>query len=459
MRVDNLLDQQAFRFQGTSQISTAIRRLQRHLTMKLLVTGATGYIGQPFVSLAAAKGHTIVCASRRPGPKTHEWIAYDLRDRAPAFPPDVDAVIHLAADTSGSGMLAPEEEIAAARRLIEYTQRASAKLIFISSQTSGSEANTAYGRTKWLIEQDVLATSGTVVRPGQVYGGAERGLFGVLCKLVRQVPLLPILLPAPLVQPIHVDDLAAAILTIAEQPQKHEQVICLGAAQPISFGRFLRSIAADRLRKVRLPVPVPVVLLKLMGLLLGPTLSARLGLSRIFSLTSLPPLDSARSLQELNIEVRPLAQGMHRSGDGRRRLLLQEGAILLSYLLKQAPSAAMTRRYVRALEHTDQARAITQSQLLVRWPILMTLLDTPRNLATDDGRELAQRLLVALSIAEASPLGAKAFLGNMDARSPFGLLFMMGMTTLKELLWRMLGLICNPVIRPLFFKAGGKREA
>jgi len=37
---------------------------------------------------------------------------------------------------------------------------------------------------------------------------SKRGLFGTLVKVVRRLPLLPTFLPAPKIQPIHVDDLA-----------------------------------------------------------------------------------------------------------------------------------------------------------------------------------------------------------------------------------------------------------
>ncbi len=186
----------------------------------------------------------------------------------------------------------------------------------------------------------MLAAGGSVIRPGQVYGGPERGLFGLLSGLVRRSPFIPILMPAPGVQPIHVDDLAASILAVVERDDLHAEILNLGAVQPIAFGRFLMSIAAHRVRAARLPVPLPVALLRLLRLSLGQSLSAKLGLERIFSLIHLPPMDSERSLQKLGIRLRPLAHGMHRSGHGQRRGLLQEATVLLHYLLKRPPQKA-----------------------------------------------------------------------------------------------------------------------
>lgn len=75
---------------------------------------------------------------------------------------------------------------------------------------------------------------------------------------MRRVPAIPALLPAPLIQPIHVDDLAAAILTAADNNDIRGETLSLGMIQPISFGAFLESIATDKLHKLRLPVPLPV---------------------------------------------------------------------------------------------------------------------------------------------------------------------------------------------------------
>src|SRR5207253_5591461 len=120
------------------------------------------------------------------------------------------------------------------------------------------------------------------------------------------------------------------------------------------FGRFLMSIADNRINAVRLPVPFPVAPIKLLGLLLGQSLCVKLGLDRIFSLINLPHMDTEISLRRLGIELRPLASGMHRSGRGHRRQLLQEGIVLLSYLLKSPPEQSLVRRYANALERTGR---------------------------------------------------------------------------------------------------------
>ncbi len=429
------------------------------MTMKLLITGATGYIGQRLSVLAAASGHEVVCATRQPCPATYTWLPYDLRGPAPEFPAGTQVLIHLAADTSTSADADADDEIKAAQALIRCAQQGSARFIFISSQTAEATAPGVYGRTKWRIEQHVLAAGGSVIRPGQVYGGPERGLFGLLSGLVRRSPFIPILMPAPGVQPIHVDDLAASILAVVERDDLHAEILNLGAVQPIAFGRFLMSIAAHRVRAARLPVPLPVALLRLLRLSLGQSLSAKLGLERIFSLIHLPPMDSERSLQKLGIRLRPLAHGMHRSGHGQRRGLLQEATVLLHYLLKRPPQKSLVSRYARALERAGKTRSIIHSRLLMRWPIFLALLDNPGVLHKPDGQELAWRLQIALGIAEASPQGAQVFLGTQQPRSLIATLVALGLTSVKALAWKIAALLGRPFARQLLLGSEAHREA
>lgn len=428
------------------------------MSVKLLITGATGYIGRELVAQARREGSQIICATRTACPPEYTWLAYDLHGPAPDFPADVDAVIHLAADTSKSIDSSLEYEIEAARSLLDKTLKANARFIFISSQTASPTAPSAYGQIKWRIEQEVLKSSGIVIRPGQVYGGPERGLFGLLVNLVRRVPVIPVFLPTAWVQPIHVEDLTSAILSIANRDDIQGEIISLGAIQPIPFTRFLKSIAADRLNKFRLPLPLPTGLIKLLGWLLGRSLSERFGLDRVLSLIKLPSLQCEESLQRTHLVLRPLAQGMHGGGHNKRRHLLREGTTLLSYLLKTAPKPSLVRRYVYALERAGKRERLFCSSLIARWPILLGLLDNPANLRHPQNQELALRLQYAIQIAEASPQGARVFLDPQQQGGALRALSALAITAFKELVWRLFAMLCKPFARQLFMGSESRRE-
>ena len=184
--------------------------------MKVAITGATGYIGARLAGLLQKQGCNVVALSRqRPLYTVSGWFHYDIQSTTNILPSDVDAIIHLAANTTGLSRN-DEQEVCAAVDLLNHSNQCSAVFIFVSSQSAAEHAPTSYGRIKWAIEQKVLAKREIVVRPGQVYGGELGGLYGRMAGFVKQMPLLPAFVPSPKIQPVHVDDLTIAIQRLLE---------------------------------------------------------------------------------------------------------------------------------------------------------------------------------------------------------------------------------------------------
>jgi len=417
--------------------------------MKIAVTGVTGYIGICFAKWAISEGHEIVALSRRrPELVVCDWIPYELSSKQPlALPIDTDAVLHLAMSKSPIDQQDGAQEVLAAELLIEAAKKASAKFIFVSSQTARPDAPTAYGRIKWRIEQDVLSAGGWVVRPGQVYGGMFRGLFGELVKLVQRLPVLPAFMPAPKVQPIHVDDLAAGLLRIAECADIRPGVLCLASPEPVSFTAFLHTIARSRLRLRRCFLPVPALIISTGIRLLGEPFRTRMGLERLRSLFDLPVMNTASDLQRLGLQLRPLPSGMHPAGSARRRHLLVEGHALLSYVLRAQPGNAMLGRYVRAIEKLRGGGILVLPKSFVWWSALLALIDRGNCTETTWGKEFRWRLDAATVLAEASPLGARLFLGMGKHYGFMGSLFGMARAIAFEASWRVLSMLFIPITR------------
>lgn len=372
--------------------------------MKIVVTGATGYIGQRLIRAARLAGHEVLALSRRQMLQSGvTWQPFDLADvTSLSLPHDVDAVFHLAAETQHAHG-AEQIERAAAQRLIDAASAVGAGLVFVSSQTARADAPTGYGMIKWQIERATLAAGGWVVRAGQVYGGPERGLFGVLCALVRRIPVIPAFIPAPVVQPVHVDDLAKALLACLKVAPS--SVLCVASPECISFTSFLQTIAWERTGR-RLPsIPVPRLLIRATAMVLGPGLSGKLGLDRLGSLFALQRMETAADLQKLSLTLRPLS-----TGRGRRELF-REGSALLAYVLRMQPQGALVRRYVMAIETLRTGQALRMPEVVRRVPALLALLDGAGGVDAAFQDELTWRLNAALMLAEASPQGARRFLG------------------------------------------------
>lgn len=418
--------------------------------MKVVITGATGYVGNRLTSLAIERGCDVVIASRQqPAFTGASWFHFDLASsEVVILPAGTDVVVHLAANTAASNLLDEVGEVAAAQRLIKSAQNAGARLIFVSSQTACADAPTAYGRIKWRIEQDVLSAGGCVIRPGQVYGAKLRGLYGTLVRVVQKLPLLPAFMPAPQVQPIHVDDLSEGLLRIAERSDINSGVYCLATSAPVSFSLFLGEIARSRLRCRRVFVPVPVVAINLFVALIGAPWRTRLGLDRLRSLFELPAMATASDLSQLGLTLRPLLAGLHPSGDDRRRRLLREGQALLVYILKERPGSAVLRRYVRALEGLRGGRELGLPGVFLSFPILLSLLGKASWSDNSSGEEFIWRLDAATMLAEASPVGAGRFLGLVGSRQglPNSMLSIM-IALVGEAFWRVTRVVVSPVLR------------
>lgn len=416
--------------------------------MKVLLTGATGYIGSSLTSLALKHGHKIIIASRNKPSIAAPWLPFDLlSDNSITLPAGINAVVHLAANTTHTNCLADDREILAAKKLIKSTQEVGARFIFVSSQTARPDAPSAYGRTKWHIEQEVLSAGGRVVRPGQVYGGELRGLFGMLVKTVKHMPILPAFVPAPMIQPIHVNDLAEGLLSIVEHADIPSGVFCLGAPEPVSFSRFLVEIAQSRLRCWRGFVPVPVLVINALAIALGESLRTRLGLARLRSLFDLPVMDTSSDLKQLGLTLRPLCSGMHPSGNDRRRGLLREGRALLTYVLKEKPGSAVLRRYLRAVEQLREGQTLRLPNFFLNYPISMSLLDDSAWISKSTAAEFSWRLDAATVLAEATPSGACRFLGLGSKLGMLHSLLTMTNAVACDVFWRILRILFFPFIR------------
>ncbi|MFT6437996.1 MAG: NADH dehydrogenase [Candidatus Azotimanducaceae bacterium] len=409
--------------------------------MKVAVTGATGYIGRHLVRRLVDQGIEVLAMSRsKPIQSDIEWLFFDLGEAAQIDLPNVDVVIHLAANTR-NGSITAQNELDAGKYLLAQANSCDARFIFVSSQTASTDASSEYGRIKFSVEQAVLSSNGVVVRPGQVYGGEPLGLFGSITELVARLPVLPLFLPVPLIQPVHIDDLVTAIQNLSVKRRGLSRVYCIGSVEPIAFSKYLRATAKYRLRIARLAIPVPMVVVSLLAIAAGP----KSPFARLESINTLNLMSTKENLRELNLVLRPLEAGLQRSGNGRRLLLL-EALTFFRYVLDRRPNFFVLRSYVRAIASLTNGVPLGLHQIFQIFPSLVVLYDGADSQKSDWDKEMMLRIKMATVLAEASPIGAQEFLG-VGKKSGFMRIFVfLGYVVFGELISRVARVLLRPFL-------------
>jgi len=194
--------------------------------MRVLVTGANGFIGGHVVAALLAAGHVVVGCVRSPAPWARRWpgspgIACDFnRDTAPeAWVPrlaGVDAVVNAAGILSERGGQSHRKvHVEAPVALFEACRRAGVRrVVHLSALGADEAAETEYARSKREAEQALAATDldWIILRPSLVYGRAAYGGTALL----RGLAALPVVVPIvgdgrQAFCPLHMDDLTRAV--------------------------------------------------------------------------------------------------------------------------------------------------------------------------------------------------------------------------------------------------------
>jgi 2-alkyl-3-oxoalkanoate reductase len=224
--------------------------------VRILVTGASGFIASLVIGQALARGHHVVALSRLPRPDGRNspvrWFTHDLSSANSLMLKGrgIDAVVHLAAAIAGSATEQQRATVHATRQLIAAVHHAAImKLIGISSlavldyarmppgtlideyaATSDGHGMGTYARTK-LAQETLFAeflgepqALGSILRPGIVYDerrliGAHAGISaGFLRLLVSHGGEVPV---------VEAGALATAIVTAVERDMAGCQIMHL----------------------------------------------------------------------------------------------------------------------------------------------------------------------------------------------------------------------------------------
>jgi NADH dehydrogenase len=239
--------------------------------MKVFVTGASGFIGRRLLEHLLGEGHAVVAAVRRPCPDLDPErvrvveVRLDDRDGLARAMAGCDAVVHLAVATgTTSARVAYDVNVVGTEHLLEAARGARVKrFVFTSTISATRERMGPYGSTKRTAEQRVAASglAWCTLRPSLVYGGRE-GLVANLTAYLRGLPVIPVMGDGTIeLDPIHVDDVCAAILQALTDDAVTGRAYDLLGPERMTFDQFLDRLSAGLgVKRPYLHVPGPLAL-------------------------------------------------------------------------------------------------------------------------------------------------------------------------------------------------------
>ncbi len=241
--------------------------------MRILITGANGFIAREIIARLATSSHEIIACVHNKLLENIPHIRVFKSDFTKAIRPedwlphlkDVDAVINCVGvfqTTNEKAMWNIHYETPKA--LFEACVKQRIKKIIQISALGIDKVDVPYATSKLAIDKylQTLDVDSAIIRPGLVYG---KGSYGG-SSLFRGLAGLPFILPTPgraeqLQQPIHVDDLTLIVeksLTLSGK-----QILCAVGEEKLSVKNVLIKLRAWLGFRKAWPIAIPNIVIQL----------------------------------------------------------------------------------------------------------------------------------------------------------------------------------------------------
>jgi uncharacterized protein YbjT (DUF2867 family) len=242
--------------------------------MRILVSGARGFIGSALSARLAAAGHDVWHGVRRArGPRdvlldyTQPFDKLAWRTRLEQFDVVVNAVgILVESGRQGFEQLHQLGPVA----LFEAAAAAGVRRVLQVSALGAATGDTPYFRTKLAADRRLmeLPLAWQILRPSLVFGPS--GDSAKMFRLLASLPVVP--LPAgghQQVQPVHIDDLCEGALKLLDPAMQPQQCIDAVGAQALEYREMLATYRRSLGLAPALPVAIPGALIAFAAQTLG----------------------------------------------------------------------------------------------------------------------------------------------------------------------------------------------
>ncbi len=281
---------------------------------KVLLTGATGYVGGRLLPILENCGYSIRCISRRPervqsevGPKTEVVRGDVLDDESLTKALEGIHTAYYFVHSMGSGSDFEELDRKAAKLFADAcTKQGVKRVIYLGGLGNPDHHLSKHLRSRQEIGNILRTSSASIIefRASIIIGSGSLS-FEMIRALVERLPVM--ICPKwvrVLSQPIAIEDVLAYLAEAMELSDEVAQVFEIGGPDQISYGEIMRLYAKQRgLRRYMIPVPLLTPYLSSLWLGLVTPLYARVGRKLVDSLRN--PTLVSNNLAERFFSVKP----------------------------------------------------------------------------------------------------------------------------------------------------------
>ena len=295
------------------------------MAARILLTGASGYIGRRLLRTLEDDGRAVRCLARRPegvaaGRATTEVVAGDCLDEASllAAMDGVDQAFYLVHSmTSGPGFAALDRQAAA--NFGRAAARAGVgRIVYLGGLGDDPQSLSTHLKSR-LESGEALREAGVPVvefRASVVIGAGSLS-FEMISALVERLPVM--ICPRWVdtsTQPVAIDDVLAYLRAALDLPAGRGAVFEIGGPEVVSYGGMMREYARLRgLRRYLIPVPVLTPRLSGLWLRLVTPAQARVGRALVEGLRNPTVVRSPAARETFDIEPMPLSEAFARAID------------------------------------------------------------------------------------------------------------------------------------------------
>ncbi|MEN9907014.1 MAG: hypothetical protein RLZZ540_155 [Bacteroidota bacterium] len=237
--------------------------------MKILLTGATGYIGKRLLPILVAQGHEVICCVRDKNrfycPKEFEnsvsAIEVDFLNKQSlnTLPNNIDAAYYLIHSMSGAASNYDELESLSAKNFVERVNQTYAKQVIYLSGIVNDQSLSKHLSSRKAVET-ILNTGNyatTTLRAGIIVGSGSAS-FEIIRDLVNKLPVM--ITPKWLntkCQPIAITDVLEFLTKSLLNPLTYHQSFDIGGPDILTYKEMLLGFAkAKNLKRWIFTIPV-----------------------------------------------------------------------------------------------------------------------------------------------------------------------------------------------------------